>query len=251
MITGQISGGAGSARRACPAARSAARGRRHVPVRPEAAKRALDHALDRVRLGSDRPRAHGGPDHRHAELGPDERAEQPTAGTVPRTRCCGSRPGTALPRAQGHLAHRRADGRGDRHQQQPQPRSRAAEPRAGHDRVRRSARPGRAGRHRLGAQPVDQQRLVGLRLQRLAFRAAAAVDGRRHERDAVAAGGDITSTATSTRSRATRSSRRDQPSERPRPPGVVVDQRGRGPEPAQQPQPRPRHAGPAARARTR
>ena len=54
-----------------------ARGRRHVPVRPAPAEPALDDALDRVRLRPDRPRAHGGPDHRHAELRPDERAEHP------------------------------------------------------------------------------------------------------------------------------------------------------------------------------
>ena len=57
---------------------------------------------------------------------------------------------------------------------------------AGHRRARRGPRPGRPGRHRLGAQPVDQQHRDGLRLQRLALRADAHVDGRRHDRDAVA-----------------------------------------------------------------
>ena len=53
----------------------------------------------------------------------------------------------------------------------------------GHGRHRRGPRPGRPDRHRLGAQPVDQQRRDGLGLQRLALRADAHVDGRRHDRD--------------------------------------------------------------------
>ena len=70
-----------------------ARGRRHVPVRPAPAERALDDALDRLRLRPDRPRAHGRARHRHAELGPDERAEHARRAPSPRTRSCGSRPG--------------------------------------------------------------------------------------------------------------------------------------------------------------
>ena len=73
--------------------------------RPSAA---LDDALDRLRLRPDRPRAHGRPRHRHAQLRPDERAEHRRRARSPRTRCCGSRPGNPrFHERQRHLAQRR------------------------------------------------------------------------------------------------------------------------------------------------
>ena len=70
------SGGAGSARRASPAASSApTRAAALYPCGQRRPSRALDDALDRLRLRPDRPRAHGRPRHRHAQLRPDERAE--------------------------------------------------------------------------------------------------------------------------------------------------------------------------------
>ena len=100
------------------------------------------------------------------------------AGTVAARRgALGRDRAPAVPRARRHLEDRRPGGS---HRQQPQPRPRAAEPGAGHRRAGRGARPGRAGRHRLGAQPVDGQHLDELGLQRPALRADARVDGRRH-----------------------------------------------------------------------
>ncbi len=132
----------------------------------------------------------------------------PTAGTVAKDAVLWLE--TGHPRfhaGQRDLADRRSDRPGDRHRP-AQPRPRAAEPRSGHRGVGRGPRPGRAERHRLGAQPVDEQRLHGLRLQRAALRADAHVDGRRHDRDAVGARRRTSRSTrrTRTRSRPTRSS---------------------------------------------
>ena len=127
--------------------------------------------------------------------------------------------------------------------------------RAGHRRARRGARPGRAERHRLGAQPVD--------------RTTAATDsgynGPRFVQTREWTVGDTTvtpsppaaeitaSTATTPAGRRRRGRlRRDQPPDRPRPRRhVVAQRRRRSPNPTQQPQPRPRRAEPAGRAPTR
>ncbi len=96
---------------------------------------ALDDALDRLRLRPDRPRAHGRPRHRHAQLRPDERAEHRRGHRRQGPGPVGGAGQPALPRRHRHLAQRRRDRSGDRHRPQPGPG--AAEP-AGRDRrVRR------------------------------------------------------------------------------------------------------------------
>ena len=55
---------------------------------------ALDDALARLRLRPDRPRAHGRPHQRPAQLRPDERAEHARRERSRRIRSCGSRPAT-------------------------------------------------------------------------------------------------------------------------------------------------------------
>ena len=150
---------------------------------------------------------------------------------------------------QRHVADRRPDRPGDRHRQQPQPRPRAAEPRAGHGRARRGARPGRA-----------RTASTGCATRR---RTTAATDsgynGPRFVQTRTWTVGDTTVTPSAPAADITAPHgehppgrrrrgrlRRDQPPDRPGPPGHVVDQRRRrSPNPTQQPQPRPRRAEPA------
>ena len=64
------------------------------PCGQQPAERALDDALDRLRLRPGRPGAHGGARHRHAQRGPDERPEHARRAPSRATRSCGSRRGT-------------------------------------------------------------------------------------------------------------------------------------------------------------
>ena len=102
----------------------------------------------------------------------------PAGHRAARLRCCGSRPGTRASTSSTSPGGSAATGRSTHDNS----RNLDLEPLnlpAGHGRVGRGARPGRARRHRLGAQPVDGQRRDELRLQRPALRADAGVDGRR------------------------------------------------------------------------
>ena len=166
-----------------------ARGRRHVPVRPAPAERALDHAVDRLRLGPGRPRTHGRPDHRHAQRRPDDRAaHRRRAGRRP-TACCGSRPGIRATTSSHVTWRSAADGTVlDTHSS----RSLDLDPLdlpAGHGRAASRCATRSAGRDRLGAQPVDRQHGHELRLQRPAVRPDPPVDRRRRPASSPVAAG--------------------------------------------------------------
>ena len=109
-----------------------ARGRQHLPVRRPAAERALDDAVDRLPVRSDRPGAHDLPDHRPAERERDVPPAHAGRAGRPGGRALGRDPAPEVPRAERDVGGQRR--RGAHNGQQPQLRPRGPRPRRGRHR---------------------------------------------------------------------------------------------------------------------